>query len=50
MLAGAVFSLDGCELHMGGGHFRLHEELAPGRANANGLYLRRGFDFHQGEA
>ena len=37
VLAGAVFALDGGDLHMGRGHLSLHEELAPGGADADEL-------------
>ena len=33
--AGAVFAFDGGHLQVGRGHFSLHEELAPGSADAD---------------
>jgi hypothetical protein len=46
MLAGAVFALNGGHLHMRRGHLSLHEELAPGGANADRLRFSRGFHLH----
>ena len=37
LLAGAVLAFDGGHLDVGRGHLRLHEELAPGGADANDL-------------
>ena len=35
LLAAPVLALDGCDLQMGRGHFNLHKELAPCRADAD---------------
>lgn len=37
MLAGAMLALDGSHLQVGRGHLGLHEELAPGGADANDM-------------
>jgi hypothetical protein len=49
VLAGAVFAFDGGHLQMGRGHLRLHEELAPGGADADDLDERLGFGFNEGK-
>jgi hypothetical protein len=42
VLAAAVFAFDGGYLHVGRGHLSLHEELAPGGADADDLEGVRG--------
>ncbi len=50
LLAAAVLALNGGYLHMGSGHLRLHEELAPGGADANDLEGVGGIQLDQRQA
>ena len=50
LLAAAVLAFDGGYLDVRGGHISLHEELAPGRADADDLVGVGGFELDQREA
>jgi len=50
VLADAVFAFNGGDLDVGCDHFSLHEELAPGGADADDLHGLGGVEFDQHEA
>ena len=50
LLACAVFTLDGGQLHIGRGHLSLHQQFTPCGADSHGLHFRRRLDTHKGEA
>ena len=50
LLAGAVLAFNGGHLHVGRGHISLHEQLAPGGADAHNLQGGRRLNFNEGEA
>ena len=50
LLAGARLAFNGGHLQMGRGPLRLHQQLAPGRADAGNLHGGRRFTVHKREA
>ena len=50
VLADAGFAFEGGDLEVGCGHVGLHDEFAPGAADADDLECGEGVDFQQGEA
>jgi hypothetical protein len=50
MLAGALFAFDGGDLDVGGSHFGLGDELAPGGADADEVNGLGRVEFNEGEA